>query len=261
MPITVRDVDGFLSGWAPCSLAAGYDNVGHLVGRREKKVDRVLVALDVTAGVVTEAVKGGFDLIVSHHPVMNCNWNPVQTLRNDDLQGRILMELVHKDIAVICMHTNLDAAEGGVNDVLAARLGLANVEKLGDELSIGRMGELEEEMPLSAFLGFLRKRLRPNGIRYAAGKKTVRRVAVGGGSCGDFFRLAAERGCDTFVTADVKYNHFIDAASLGLTIIDAGHFPTEDPICYALMDKLKAAFPDLTVVKSDSHREIVQYYM
>ena len=90
MPITVREIEEILFQWAPHHLAASWDNVGHLIGRREKQVDRVLVALDVTAEVVSEAVKGDFDLIISHHPVMNCAWHPVQTLRDDDLQGLLL---------------------------------------------------------------------------------------------------------------------------------------------------------------------------
>jgi len=261
MPVTVREIEQVLYQWAPRELASSWDNVGHLVGRREKKVDRVLVALDITAEVVTEAIKGDYDLIVSHHPVIFPAASPVLCVRNDDMRGRILMELVHKDIAAICMHTNLDVAEGGVNDMFAERLSLENVQLLGDEEKLGRMGDLSEEMSLNAFLGFLRKRLRPNGIRYCVGSKSVHHVAVGGGSCADLFRLAADKGCDTLVTADVKYNQFMEAEERGLNLIDAGHFPTEDPVCYAIMDHLSAAFPDLNVAKSYTHRELIHYYI
>lgn len=258
---TVREIESFLFQWAPKELAADWDNVGHMVGRREKKVERVLVALDITPEVVTEAVKGDYDLIVSHHPMIFPLASPLVNVRNDDTRGRMIMELVHKDIAAICMHTNLDAAQGGVNDVLAERLMLENVELLGDEHSIGRVGALAEEMSLSSFLPLVRKRLRTNGLRFAQGGKSVKKVAVAGGSCGGYFRFAAAKGCDTFITSDVKYNDFIDAADLGVTIIDAGHFPTEDPLCYAIMDKLAAQYPDISVMKSYTHREIVQYYM
>jgi len=261
MPVTVREIEQLLFQWAPRELASSWDNVGHLVGRREKKVDRVLVALDITAEVVTEAIKGDYDLIISHHPVIFPAASPVRTVRNDDMRGRIIMELVHKDIAAICMHTNLDVAEGGVNDVFAERLSLDKITLLGDEEKLGRMGELSDEMSLNAFLGFLRKRLRPNGIRYCVGKKSVRRVALGGGACADLFQLAVEKGCDTLVTADVKYNQFMAAEELGLNLIDAGHFPTEDPICYAIIDRLSKAFPDLNVAKSYTHREVVHYYI
>lgn len=86
-------------------------------------------------------------------------------------------------------------------------------------------------------------------------------MAVGGGACGDMFPLAVEKGCDAFVTADVKYNQFLDAAAMGLLLVDAGHFPTEDPVCPAIAAYLRDRFPELTVIESDSHREIVQYYV
>lgn len=258
-----RDIESFLFQWAPRELASDWDNVGQLVGRREKTVERILVALDITAEVVTEAVGEGYDLIVSHHPLIFPAAEPIRTIRNDDIRGRMMMELIHKDIPAICMHTNLDVAEGGVNDVLCERLNLTNVEKLGDSEGIGRVGDLAESMALSAFLAMMRKRLRPNGVRYAVSgtNKTVRRVAVGGGSCGDLYPLAAARGCDTFVTADVKYNQFINATDLGMTIIDAGHFPTEDPVCSAIIARLEEAFPEVTVRKSEAHRELIQYFM
>ncbi len=129
------------------------------------RVHRVLVSLDITERVVREAVAGGFDLIVSHHPVMNCTWHPVQTLRTDDRQGRILMGLVTHDISAICMHTNLDAAEGGVNDILAQKLGLRDLKPLTDE-KIGRVGTLKCEIPLVEFTHFVIKSLGCNGLRY-----------------------------------------------------------------------------------------------
>ena len=72
---------------------------------------------------------------------------------------------------------------------------------------------------------------------------------------------AAEAGCDTFVTADVKYHDFLNAAEMGLNLVDAGHFPTEDPVCSVLIDHLKSQFPSLTIEKSASHREVIQYYV
>ena len=117
--ITVQQVEQSLFDWAPRHLAESWDNVGHLVGDPGREVHRILVSLDITEQVVQEAVDGGFDLIVSHHPVMNCTWYPLQTLRTDDRQGRILTKLAENRISAICMHTNLDAADGGVNDVLA----------------------------------------------------------------------------------------------------------------------------------------------
>lgn len=258
---TVHEIEQALWELAPKTLAESWDNVGLLVGDGRKEVHRILVALDVTDEVAAEAGKAGAELIVAHHPVMNSTWRPVQNLLEADLQGAILRRLIRTDVAAICMHTNLDAAVGGVNDALAQRLGLEEIELLGEGDGIARMGLLPAAMAQSDFLALVRKRLRPNGIRYVKTRKQIRRVAVGGGACGDYLRTAVEKGCDAFITADVKYNQFLDAEALEFSLIDAGHFPTEDVVCPVLERFLLERFPDLGVQKSISHREIIQYYV
>ena len=258
---TVHEIEQAIFRWAPKEIAMPGDNVGHLVGEPNKDVSRVLVALDITPDVVHEAVSGGYDLIVSHHPVMNCTWLPVQTVRDDNQQGRLLIDMIRGNVSAICMHTNLDAAAGGVNDVLASCLGLENVTVIEGGEGVVRAGMLKSEMPLQEFVQNVKAGLNPNGIRFVDGEKTVRHVAVGGGACGEFFNAAAAHGCDTFVTSDVKYNQFLDAKELGLNLIDAGHYPTEDCVCPAIVEYLVKQFPDLTINKSISHREVIQYYI
>ena len=107
-----------------------------------------------------------------------------------------------------------------------------------------------EEQELAEFAAFVKAGLRCPGLRYAQGGRPVRRVAVGGGACGDFIRRAAAAGCDTFVTADLKYHQFQDAALLGINLLDAGHFETEDPVCDVLAQRLSARFPELEVLRS-----------
>ena len=256
---TVREVEQMLFAWAPRELAMEWDNVGLLVGDPDAPADRILVSLDITEAVVEEAVEMGAQLIVSHHPVMNCTWHPVQTLRSDDRQGRIVTGLIRHGIAAICMHTNLDAAEGGVNDALAEKLGLEDVKPLTDE-KIGRIGTLKCELPLVDFTRFVVKSLRCNGLRYTDRGRTVHRVAVGGGACGDYIGRAIALGCDTFVTSDLKYHDLLDATEINL--IDAGHFPTEDVICPVLAERLSAAFPTALVQRTKRHcREVIQYCM
>ncbi|MBR0311660.1 MAG: Nif3-like dinuclear metal center hexameric protein, partial [Oscillospiraceae bacterium] len=121
---TVREIESALYDWAPRDLAESWDNVGLLVGSESRAVTRVLIALDVTDRVADEAIARGAELIVAHHPVMNCTWHKVQSVVDDNAQGRLLTKLIKNDVSAICMHTNLDAAEGGVNDVLAKTLGL-----------------------------------------------------------------------------------------------------------------------------------------
>ena len=211
--ITVRDVEQVLFDWAPKELAAGWDNVGHLVGDPDAEVKKVLIALDITEKVVNEAVNIGADVIVAHHPVMNCAWHPVQQIRSDDAQGRILITMIRNGISAICMHTNLDAAEGGVNDALAEKLGLSGLELLNEE-KIGRIGTLKSQLPLVDFVRFVVKSLRCNGLRYIDAGKPVHRVAVGGGACSGYISQAIAAGCDTFVTSDLKYNDFLDTAGI-----------------------------------------------
>ena len=247
-----------LYDWAPRELAMAWDNVGLLVGDPAQEVRRVLVALDITQGVAEEAVSLGAQMIVSHHPVMNCAWHEVQTLRADDAQGRLLRYLVRHGLAACCMHTNLDAADGGVNDCLAHALGLSGLSMLNEE-KIGRIGTLSCEIPLEEFLPAVVKSLGCSGLRFRDGGKPVHRVAVGGGACRDYIPQAIAQGCDTFVTADLRYNDFLDTH--GLNLIDAGHYPTENVVCEAVRAYLAKSFPLLEVVRSASHHDAIQYYL
>ena len=258
--ITVRDIEQFLYDWAPPDTAESWDNVGLLVGRPDRPVRRVLVALDVTPAVAAEAAELGADLIVAHHPVMNVRWHEreMQTLRDDTRLGGLLTYLVRHDLSAICMHTNLDAAEGGVNDCLAQKLGLSGTIPLNEQ-KIGRIGTLSCEIPLEQFLHDVVKSLSCRGLRYRDGGRPVHRVAVGGGGCGEYIPQALAQGCDTFVTSDLRYNDFLDTR--GMNLIDAGHFPTEDVVCPEVVHRLQKAFPAICVSKSAVHRDAVQYYM
>lgn len=255
---TATEIERKLYDWAPKELAYEWDNVGLLVGDGAQEVRRVLVSLDITQAVADEAVRLGAQLIVAHHPVMNCTWHPVQTLREDDAQGKLLRTLVRENISAICMHTNLDIADGGVNDKLAEKLGVEVISALGED-KIGRIGTLSCELPLEVFLQNVVKSLGSNGVRYIDGGKSVKKVAVGGGACREYIPTAIALGCDTFVTSDLKYNDFLDTE--GLNLIDAGHFPTENVVVPALAEYLKAVFPTLEIIISTAHdREVIQYY-
>ena len=255
--IRVKDIEQLLFDWAPAQLAAQWDNVGLLVGEADATVKKILVSLDITEAVVAEAIEVGADLIVAHHPVMNCTWHKVQHVVTSDAQGRMLTQMIRNHISAICMHTNLDAAEGGINDVLAEKLGLGCIEHLTEE-KIGRIGTRNCQLPLVEFLPFVLKSLECNGLRYKDCGKPVYRVAVGGGACSDYIQQAIDAGCDTFVTSDLRYHEFLDTQEINL--IDAGHFPTENIICPVLSKRLRETFPSVTVVQTTAHsREVIQY--
>lgn len=256
---TVREIEQALFDLAPRERAMDWDNVGHLLGDPDQAVERVCVALDITEAVAAEAIENGCQLIVSHHPIMNCRWLPVQNIREDTPQGHLLLRLLRSNVSAICMHTNLDVADGGVNDAFAAALGLEDPGPLGDPEGLCRVGYLSSPMPLQDFARKVCRDLHANGVRYAGCGKMVHRVAVGGGACADYVHHAIAAGCDTFVTADLSYHQFLDAEGMGVNLIDAGHFPTEDPVCAHVIAYLTERFPELTVFKSASHREVIQY--
>ena len=158
-------------------------------------------------------------------------------------------------------------APGGINEVLAQRLALVNIrvadpsgtDSEGREWGLIRMGEVPEQ-PLESFLNRVKTLLGCEGLRYVNSGKAVRKVCVGGGSCGGFVHEAAKLGCDTFVTADVKYNQFRTAFELGINLIDAGHFHTENPTMPIVAEKLRKAFPGVEVIFSEKHQDVMRFY-
>ena len=262
---TVREIYQYLDGLAPFALQMDFDNAGFLVGRGDRQVKKILVSLDITQEVAEEAGELGAELIVSHHPVI---FHPAKSVTDADPDGRVLLALIEKGIAAICAHTNLDAVSGGVNDILAQRLGLTQIEQLhqdgvdaaGRPYGIGRVGNTVG-LPRYApeFAAFVKETLGANGVRYVDARRPVRRVAVGGGACADMLRDALALGCDTFVTADVKYNGFLDAKALGVNLIDAGHYPTEQVVVPVLAKWLSVGFPQVEVVETTCHKEAFLY--
>ena len=261
---TVNDIYAFLNDLAPVRYQMDFDNAGFLVSDGSTAVERVLLALDITNEVIAEAAALHAQLIVSHHPLI---FTPLRRATADDLTGRKVLALARNGIAAICMHTNLDIADGGVNDALMAALGAEVTGGLepsgtaddGSALTCGRVGRLLEPMALSDFLPYVADRLHANGLRYVDGGRPVQKLAVCGGSGGSMLDLAAQMGCDTFVTADLKYNHFEEAKYCGLNLIDAGHFETENPICDVLEGILREAFPEIPVFRARAHRDETQF--
>ena len=257
---TVGDILKFVETVAPPYMKMDWDNCGLLCGRKDREVKKILVALDPFRNVIEEAIAEQADLIVTHHPLIFRN--PLMAVNEDTETGRCVLELMEHGTAAINAHTNLDLAPGGVNDILAQTLGLQDIEIINpiDHYGLLRCGTVEEQT-LAAFLGVVKEKLCCDGLRYVDGGKPVRKVAVGGGSCADEMEEALEAGCDTFVTADVKYNQFRTAYELGLNLIDAGHFHTENPTMPILAEKLAAAFPEVTVKFSKNHADCMKFFV
>ena len=239
--VTVRDIYDYLDAWAPFELQMDFDNAGLLVGDGGAEVSRVLVALDATMEVAKEAARKKCQLIVTHHPLI---FHPLKAVCPNDPTQAVVAQLVRKNTALICAHTNLDVAEGGVNDVLMDTLGAkttGSLEEVGT-CGLGRVGELPEAMEPWAFARYVKKALGTCSVRAVLGERSVKKIAVCGGAGSDMVELAARLGADAYVTADAKHHEFLAAKALGLTFLDAGHYATENPMMPVLTGRLQAAF-------------------
>ena len=253
---TVKDIFDKLCEIAPLELQLDYDNAGFLIGRADTPVEKALLSLDVTEEVVDEAVERGAQLIVSHHPVI---WDEMKSLTDQKSGNEKLLRLLENGIAVISMHTNLDIVEGGVNDVLLSLLGAENEGPFDDE-GCGRKGRLQKALPLDAFLALCKEKLNTRGLRYYDAGRPAEHIAVRGGAGGSALIEAWRAGCDTYVTADVKYSVFLQARELGINLIDGDHFCTENPVIPVLAQKLRASFPEIRFFISERHGQTARFY-
>ena len=261
--VTVKDILNFIESVAPSYMKEDWDNVGLNCGRMDREVTTVLVALDPFLHVCEEAKAVGAELLLTHHALI---WAP-GFVTDQTGWGKCALYLMENGIAHVNAHTNLDCAPGGVNDQLAATLGLSDISILhpqgpdeqGRFWGLIRMGQVEAQ-PLSQFLANVKENLVCKGLKFVDGGKPVRRVAVGGGACASELEAVAAAGCDTFVTSDVKYNGFWDAKDLGVNLIDAGHFHTENPVMSRFAEKLQAAFPEITVKLSQNHDDCANFF-
>lgn len=261
--ITVSDILKFIETLAPTYMKEDWDRVGLNCGHLDAPVTKVLVALDPFTDVCREAKKMGAQLLVTHHALI---WND-GFITDANTQGKNTLFLIENRIACINAHTNLDCAPGGVNDVLASKLGLRNIHVItpkgtddtGRPWGLLRMGTVDSQ-PISGFLQNIKSALGCKGLRYVDTGKPVHKVAVGGGACGGNISEAVAAGCDTFVTADIKYNQFWDAKELGINLIDAGHYHTENPVCSYLVESIQSKFPELTVKLSRVHTDSMNFW-
>ncbi|MBQ2613764.1 MAG: Nif3-like dinuclear metal center hexameric protein [Clostridia bacterium] len=256
--LKVRDIIKELERLAPPSLAEPWDNVGLMVGDPEQRVTTVFVCLDVTSENVREAIDCGADLILSHHPLI---FSPLKRVVEQDITGKIVRDLIRNEISVYSAHTNLDHADGGMNDILAKRLGLGAVRRFTqDEATdstgkpldnIGRVGDLAMPMRMEDFVEFVEHALSCRNIRWA-GKPddAIHTVALCSGAGGDGIYTAFHAGADVYLTADIKHHEAQLATELGLNLVDAGHFETENTICSFMTEFLESRFAELNVIPS-----------
>lgn len=248
--LTVKDLLEILEGIAPAGLAEVWDNVGLMVGNPDQQVTGLLVALDPTEEVLAEARELGANAIITHHPLI---FHPLKAIYTDQPLGRFLQNALAGEIAVVGCHTNLDQAANGVNDVLAASLGVVESSPLAaagapghpamnedrPTVGFGRLGRLVEPLSGEAFIAKLGGALDLPVLRVAGSlPKEINTIAVCGGSGSELAEQAFAQGAQVYVTGEVKHSTARWAEAVGFCVIDAGHFATENPVVESLANRL-----------------------
>ena len=260
---TVKEITDYFESKVPSEMKMDFDNVGLLAGTLNTPVTTALVSLDITYEVIDEAIEKGAQMILSHHPI----YFELKQVNDSTLNGAKVTKLLSNGISALCQHTNLDSVSGGVNDALAAVLSVQvegwleaqHSENCGD-FGMGRYGTLANPIALCEFLIFVKSSLGTNGIRYYDAGRQVQKVALCGGAGGEYVERAYELGCDTLVTADVKYHQFLAARELGINLIDADHFCTENVVVPVIADMLSKKFPEVKVLISEKHCQTAQFF-
>ena len=230
--MTVKDILTMIDAVAPFETQEEWDNCGLLVGSARQEVSGILFALDVTGPVIDEAVRLGASLIITHHPLM---FSPVRRITDEDCEGRLISRLLENRLSLIAAHTNLDRAEGGINDVLAALCGLSEI----DGHDFFRAGSLIPPVRAREYADQLAETLSTVVRVYGPEDRIIRRVGLSSGGGGDSWADASAAGCDAFVTGEIHHHVALAAVDAGLVVFECGHFATEEPGIRALAQALQ----------------------
>lgn len=248
---TVGDVVKYMEDFAPVKLKEEWDNVGLMIGNAKREVGKIIVMLDLDEDGYREAKEVGADMIITHHPLIMPN------IKN--ITDPLLLGLAEDKISVLSMHTNLDFAPGGVNQVLAETLGLFDIEEVFFGEICTRGGSVEKQL-FGEFISGVKSSLDTDNLRYVGDKGNfVSRVCVMGGSGAEFISDVKSAGFDVFVTSDVKYHQAQLAKKIGLSVIDAGHFETENPIVYKIARYISEVLDDVEVITSLRNKSYLLY--
>ncbi len=252
---TIKEILDFTETFAPLNTAMDFDNAGLLIGNENTSVSKVIVCLDITKQVVEEASEKNAQLIISHHPVI---FNGLKHISQNDIPYL----LIQNSLSALCLHTNLDlSTEFGVNTCLANALELENIQYFMDkdkEICLA-LGELKKPLSEVDFANLVKDKLKCKGLRYTELKKTVKNVAVSSGAGGSEIYFAKSKGADVLVTGEIKHNQILDANNMKLSIVDAGHFKTENVVISPLVKKLSEKFSETDFEVSDTCSDFINY--
>lgn len=252
--MTARDIADIIEEFAPLGTQEAWDNAGICVGNPGQEVHGVLVGLDCSAKLIREAVRRGADMVVTHHPLI---FGGLKRIDPDDPVGAAVIEAVRSGVVVYSAHTNADRAGGGVNSLMAQRLGLVDVRPLG-ESALACIGMLPEPMSGRDFCSYVKRCFGLKMLRCSAPVEKVCRIATSCGSGASFAEAAFREGADAFVTGDVSYHHFF--VPEGRMIADIGHFESEIEIVAKFVSLLQKKLPTFAVCTTDDKNNNPVYY-
>ena len=247
--IEVKNVIDILEKFAPLDLAESWDNTGWQINLNNPKANKLLICLSLTPKILSQAIEQGCDFIVAHHPLI---FSGIKKIEYKTVTQKLIVDCIKNNIQVYCAHTNLDCAQGGVNDTLCEKLGLTPIETIENFVKIA---QLPEKMSLDSFILKLKislnapkiKLINPNFIQ------EVKKVALCSGSGGDFINKIKD--VDVFVTGDIKYHTALEVQDM--VLIDAGHFETEKIILQTLKNVLHDVAKDIVIAKESEPWTVV----
>ena len=260
----IEDVVAYLDDRFHPEYQEDYDNAGFLVGDGSAEYKGALVALDLTAEVVDEAKAADLNLIVTHHPLI---FGGLKSVTSRTATGRLVIDMVRSGIAAYAAHTNLDNMPDGVNGILCEKLGLRNTHilklstgnrELEAELGAGMVGELEVETATDDFLLMVKQRLGLPCLRLSGERRTVRRVAVCGGSGSFLIADAMHAGADAYLTGDLKYHDF-QRPEGRMLLADIGHYESEQFAREIISRAISEKFSNFACRISECQHSVVHY--
>lgn len=248
-------VSEFLNALYPEELASNFDNgkIGLQIGSNNKDIKKVMIALDATNVVIDEAINKNCDLLITHHPTI---FYPLLSINYDSLIGKKLVKVIENKLNIYSMHTNFDVAVGGMNDILANKIGLNNITAQSDVITEGcliRIGDIVST-PLDEFAIKVACALNEQGVKIVGNpKKMISKVGIVGGAGSSEIDLAMKLDCDCLITGEVRHHQALEAVENNFAIIEVNHF-VESLFKKPLLNILKNQFPELEIILSEEEK-------
>ena len=258
----IKDIVCALGQFAPLPLQDSYDNAGLQVGLTEAEVTGALLCLDVTEAVVDEAIALGYNLIISHHPLI---FRGVKSLTGANYIERCIMKAIKHDIVVYSAHTNLDNAINGVSFKMAEKIGLQDITFLEPKMDgdvpagAGVVGLLSKPKQDVSFLQFIKRIFRVECVRHSALKgNMIQKVALCGGAGAFLIGEAIKGGADAFITGEIKYHDYFGHDN-DILLAEIGHYESEQYTKEIFQQLIRERFPEVPVRMTEVNTNPINY--